>query len=45
MRFSVICNPAAMKGLVVFGLLIYVNEQGGAGEEQKRIRNPILIKF
>jgi DNA-binding Lrp family transcriptional regulator len=24
-RFSVICNPAAMKGLVVFGLLIYVN--------------------
>lgn len=26
MRFSVICNPAAMKGLVVFGLLIYVND-------------------
>jgi DNA-binding Lrp family transcriptional regulator len=25
-RFSVICNPAAMKGLVVFGLLIYVND-------------------
>lgn len=24
-RFSVICNPAAMKGLVVFGLLIYVS--------------------
>jgi DNA-binding Lrp family transcriptional regulator len=24
-RFSVICNPAAMKGLVVFGLLIYAN--------------------
>jgi DNA-binding Lrp family transcriptional regulator len=26
MRFSVICNPAAMKGLVVFGLLIYIND-------------------
>ena len=25
-RFSIICNPAAMKGLVVFGLLIYVND-------------------
>jgi DNA-binding Lrp family transcriptional regulator len=25
-RFSVICDPAAMKGLVVFGLLIYVND-------------------
>ena len=25
-RFSVICNPAAMKGLVVFGLLIYVSD-------------------
>lgn len=29
MRFSVICNPAAMKGLVVFGLLIYVNDDNG----------------
>jgi DNA-binding Lrp family transcriptional regulator len=28
-RFSVICNPAAMKGLVVFGLLIYVNDNNG----------------
>jgi DNA-binding Lrp family transcriptional regulator len=26
LRFSVICNPAAMKGLIVFGLLIYVND-------------------
>lgn len=33
-RFSVICNPVAMKGLVLFGLLIYVNEEeGGTGEE------------
>lgn len=24
-RFSIICNPAAMKGLVIFGLLIYIN--------------------
>jgi hypothetical protein len=29
-----------MKGLVVFGLLIYVNEQGGAGEEQKKNKKP-----
>jgi DNA-binding Lrp family transcriptional regulator len=35
-RFSVICNPAAMKGLVIFGLLIYVNEEGGSGAEQKK---------
>ena len=36
-RFSVICNPAAMKGLVVFGLLIYVNDSEGSGiEEQKK---------
>ena len=37
MRFSIICNPAAMKGLVVFGLLIYVNdsEGGGIGEQKK----------
>jgi DNA-binding Lrp family transcriptional regulator len=28
-QFSVICNPAAMKGLVVFGLLIYVNDENG----------------
>jgi DNA-binding Lrp family transcriptional regulator len=36
-RFSVICNPAAMKGLVVFGLLIYVNDSEGSGRgEQKK---------
>jgi DNA-binding Lrp family transcriptional regulator len=36
-RFSVICNPAAMKGLVVFGLLIYVNASEGSGiREQKK---------
>jgi DNA-binding Lrp family transcriptional regulator len=40
-RFSVICNPAAMKGLVVFGLLICVNEEGGGtGEEQKKNKKP-----
>ena len=33
-RFSIICNPSLMKGFVVFGLLIYVNdnEEGGKGE-------------
>jgi DNA-binding Lrp family transcriptional regulator len=37
-RFSVICNPAAMKGLVVFGLLIYVNDSEGSriGEQKKK---------
>ena len=36
-RFSVICNPAAMKGLVVFGLLIYVIDGEGSGiREQKK---------
>jgi DNA-binding Lrp family transcriptional regulator len=35
-RFSVICNPAAMKGLVVFGLLIYVNDENN--------RNGIIVK-
>lgn len=25
-RFSIICNPSLMKGLVLFGLLIYVND-------------------
>jgi DNA-binding Lrp family transcriptional regulator len=33
-RFSVICNPAAMKGLVVFGLLIYAN-----GSNRREIGN------
>ena len=27
MRFSVICDPKSMKGLVVFGLLIYLNQE------------------
>jgi DNA-binding Lrp family transcriptional regulator len=36
-RFSVICNPASMKGLVVFGLLIYINDREGSGiGEQKK---------
>jgi DNA-binding Lrp family transcriptional regulator len=38
-RFSVICNPSAMKGLVVFGLLIYVNKQGGEAAEEQKKRN------
>jgi DNA-binding Lrp family transcriptional regulator len=40
-RFSVICDPKAMKGLVVFGLLIYLNQEGGAAiEEQKKNKKP-----
>ena len=33
-RFSIICNPSLMKGFVVFGLLIYVNDndEGEKGE-------------
>jgi DNA-binding Lrp family transcriptional regulator len=37
-RFSVICDPAAMQGLVVFGLLIYVNDNKVA--EQKKDKRP-----
>ena len=39
-RFSVICNPSLMKGFVVFGLLIYVNDndecQKGEQDKDKR---------
>jgi DNA-binding Lrp family transcriptional regulator len=38
-RFSVICNPSAMKGLVVFGLLIYVKEEEAEGEEEQKKKN------
>jgi DNA-binding Lrp family transcriptional regulator len=38
-RFSVICNPAAMKGLVVFGLLIYVNYDNGRNVITERYRS------
>jgi DNA-binding Lrp family transcriptional regulator len=37
-RFSVICDPAAMKGLVIFGLLIYVNDRNI--REQKKNKRP-----
>lgn len=40
-RFSVICDPAAMKGFVVFGLLIYVNDdekETAGGGLQERIK-------
>lgn len=35
-RFSIICNPTAMKGLVVFGLLIYVNDNEGSRIEGQK---------
>jgi DNA-binding Lrp family transcriptional regulator len=38
LRFSVICDPAAMKGLVIFGLLIYVNDKNI--QEQKKNKRP-----
>jgi DNA-binding Lrp family transcriptional regulator len=38
-RFSVICNPAAMKGLVLFGLLIYVNDDPGRNVITERYRS------
>ena len=45
-RFSVICDPAAMKGFVVFGLLIYVNDDdekeitvGGGGQKRMKKHN------
>jgi DNA-binding Lrp family transcriptional regulator len=39
LRFSVICNPAAMKGLVVFGLLIYVNDDDDRNVITERYRS------
>jgi DNA-binding Lrp family transcriptional regulator len=42
-RFSVICDPAAMKGLVVFGLLIYVNDSKVG--EQRKSRKPSSHKI
>jgi hypothetical protein len=46
-RFSVICDPKAMKGLVVFGLLIYLNQEGGGAaiEEQKKSKKPDAYKI
>jgi DNA-binding Lrp family transcriptional regulator len=45
-RFSIICNPAAMKGLVVFGLLIYVNDGEGSetGEQEKKYKKSSVHK-
>lgn len=44
--FSVICDPKAMKGLVVFGLLIYLNQEGGVWiEEQKKNKKPYSHKI
>jgi hypothetical protein len=49
-RFSVICDPAAMKGFVVFGLLIYVNDNdekettvGGGRQERVNKTNSYKI--
>jgi DNA-binding Lrp family transcriptional regulator len=33
-RFSIICNPSLMKGLVLFGLLIYVNDDDDDNNKQ-----------
>jgi DNA-binding Lrp family transcriptional regulator len=47
-RFSVICNPAAMKGLVVFGLLIYVNNDNNrnviSDKNKSKSKKPIANK-
>jgi DNA-binding Lrp family transcriptional regulator len=36
-RFSIICNPSLMKGFVIFGLLIYINDnyESKIGEQVK----------
>jgi DNA-binding Lrp family transcriptional regulator len=46
-RFSVICNPAAMKGLVVFGLLIYVNDDNNrnAITEKNKVLERLYTEF
>lgn len=38
-RFSIICNPSLMKGLVVFGLLIYINDSEGGGRKGEQRMN------
>lgn len=38
-RFSIICNPSLMKGLVVFGLLIYINDSEGGGRKGEQRKN------
>jgi DNA-binding Lrp family transcriptional regulator len=38
-RFSIICNPSLMKGFVVFGLLIYVNDSEGDGRKGEQGKN------
>ena len=35
-RFSIICDPAAMRGLVAFGLLVYIDDS--EIEEQKKTK-------
>jgi DNA-binding Lrp family transcriptional regulator len=46
-RFSVICNPAAMKGLVVFGLLIYVNDDNDKNviTEKNKVLERLYTEF
>jgi DNA-binding Lrp family transcriptional regulator len=46
-RFSVICNPAAMKGLVVFGLLIYVNDDNDRNviTEKNKVLERLYTEF
>jgi DNA-binding Lrp family transcriptional regulator len=46
-RFSIICNPAAMKGLVVFGLLIYVNDDNDRNviTEKNKVLERLYTEF
>ena len=38
-RFSIICDPSLMKGLVVFGLLIYINDNNNNRQGKKKSLN------
>jgi DNA-binding Lrp family transcriptional regulator len=46
-RFSIICNPAAMKGLVVFGLLIYINDDNDRNviTEKNKVLERLYTEF
>ncbi|HKI09367.1 MAG TPA: winged helix-turn-helix transcriptional regulator [Nitrososphaeraceae archaeon] len=46
-RFSVICNPAAMKGLVIFGLLIYVSDDNDKNviTEKNKVLERLYTEF
>lgn len=44
-RFSIICDPSLMKGLVVFGLLIYVDDNNKQGKVKSLNSHKVLERL